>query len=66
MLADFSLETMQAYTEAEVVAEGLSDKIDLIYIYAALTPDGYLYGHSLVSPGADEKYLNGPIGSCGI
>ena len=59
--AYFSLETMQAYTEAEVIAQGMSDKIDLIYIYEALTPDGFIYGHSLVSPGAEEKYLNGRV-----
>ncbi len=55
----FSLETMQAYTEAEVVSEGMTDKIDLIYIYDPVTPEGYIYGHSLVSPGSEEKYLNG-------
>jgi len=60
-IAYFSLETMQAYTEAEVIAQGLSDKIDLIYIYEALSTDGYIYGHSLVSPGAEEKYLNGRV-----
>lgn len=54
----FSIENMQGYTEAEVIANGLEDKIDLIYIYDALNPDGYKYGHSLVSPGSDEKYFN--------
>ncbi len=54
----FSVENMQGYTEAEVIANGLEDKIDLIYIYDALNPDGFKYGHSLVSPGSDEKYFN--------
>lgn len=55
----FSLETMQAYTEAEVIDAGMQDKIDLIYNYDAITPEGYLYGHALVSPATEEKYLNG-------
>lgn len=55
----FSLETMQAYTEAEVVSEGMTENIDLIYIYDPVTPEGYIYGHSLVSPGSEEQYLNG-------
>lgn len=54
----FSVENMRGYTEAEVIANGLQDKIDLIYIYDALNPDGYFYGHALVSPGSDEKYFN--------
>jgi hypothetical protein len=54
----FSVEDMQGYTEAEVIAGGLQDKIDLIYIYDALNPDGFVYGHALVSPGSDEKYFN--------
>ncbi len=57
----FSLETMRGYTAAEVVSEGMQEKIDLIYIYDALNPEGYIYGHSLVSPGTDEKYLNGRV-----
>ena len=55
----FSLETMEAYTEAEVEAQGMTDKIDLIYGYDALTPEGFIYGHALFSPGSDEEYLNG-------
>ena len=55
----FSIETMKAYTEAEVVAQGLTDKIDLVYYYDPLTPEGYFIGHALVSPGSDTKYLNG-------
>jgi hypothetical protein len=54
----FSVENMRGYTESEVTANGLEDKIDLIYIYDALNPDGYPYGHALVSPGSDEKYFN--------
>lgn len=54
----FSVEDMQGYTEAEVIANGLEDKIDLIYIYDALNPEGYKYGHALVSPGSDERYFN--------
>lgn len=54
----FSVENMRGYTEAEVIASGLEDKIDLIYIYDALNPDGFKYGHALVSPGSDEKYFN--------
>lgn len=54
----FSVENMRGYTEAEVIANGLQDKIDLIYIYDALNPDGFRYGHALVSPGSDEKYFN--------
>ncbi len=57
----FSIENMMAYTEAEVIAQGLSDKIDLVYLYDALSIDGFAFGHALVSPGADEKYLNGRI-----
>jgi hypothetical protein len=54
----FSVENMRGYTEAEVIANGLQDKIDLVYIYDALNPDGYPYGHALVSPRSDEKYFN--------
>jgi len=54
----FSVANMQGYTEAEVIANGLEDKIDLIYIYDALNPEGYKYGHALVSPGANERYFN--------
>ncbi len=54
----FSIENLQGYTEAEVIANGLEDKIDLIYIYDALNPEGYKYGHALVSPGGDERYFN--------
>jgi len=54
----FSVEDMRGYTEAEVIANGLENKIDLIYIYDALNPEGYKYGHALVSPGSDEKYFN--------
>jgi hypothetical protein len=54
----FSIENLRGYTEAEVIANGLEDKIDLIYIYDALNPEGFLYGHALVSPGADERYFN--------
>ena len=55
----FSLETMEAYTEAEVIDQGMTEKIDLIYGYDALTPDGYIYGHVLFSPGSEERYRNG-------
>lgn len=54
----FSIGNMQGYTEAEVIANGLEDKIDLIYIYDALNPEGFKYGHALVSPGSDERYFN--------
>lgn len=54
----FSVEDMRGYTEAEVINGGLENKIDLIYIYDALSPDGYIYGHALVSPASDEKYFN--------
>ena len=36
----------------------MEDKIDLIYIYDALNPEGLKYGHALVSPGSDERYFN--------
>jgi len=54
----FSIEDMRGYTEAEVIANGIQNKIDLIYIYDALNPEGFKYGHALVSPGADERYFN--------
>ncbi|MCF8381341.1 MAG: DUF4466 family protein [Bacteroidales bacterium] len=57
----FSIETMKSYTAAEVEAQGLTDKIDLMYLYDALNSDGIIYGHALVSPGSDEKYLNSRI-----
>lgn len=55
----FSLETMQTYTEEEVIAQGMEDKIDLIYLYDAITSEGFIFGHALVSPATDERYLNG-------
>lgn len=57
----FSIETMMSYTAAEVEALGIGDKIDLVYIYDALNPQGIIYGHSLVSPGTEDKYLNNRV-----
>ena len=57
----FSLETMKSYTEAEVNTQNMQDKIDLIYGYDATTPapEKYAYGHALLSPSTEAKYLNG-------
>jgi hypothetical protein len=59
--AYFSLETMKSYTESEVIANGMQDKIDLIYLYDAVNVNGFPFGHALVSPATDTKYLNGRI-----
>jgi hypothetical protein len=56
----FSLETMKSYTEAQVIAQNLAAKIDLVYIFSA-TSGGFIYGHALVSPGTESTYLNGKI-----
>ena len=57
----FSLARMKAYTEQEVIDQGIADQIDFRYIYDALNPDGIPYGHALVSLGTEERYLNGRI-----
>jgi len=57
----FSLETMKSYTEAQVNDQNMQDKIDLIYGYDPTTPapERYAYGHALLSPSTEVKYLNG-------
>jgi hypothetical protein len=60
-IAYFSLETMESYTEGEVMENGMQEKIDLVYLYDAVNPDGIPYGHALVSPATDAKYLNGLV-----
>lgn len=55
----FSLETMKSYTEAQVNATNLANKIDLVYHFKATTPGGGIYGHSLLSTGSDAVQLNG-------
>jgi hypothetical protein len=55
----FSLETMKSYTEAQVNANNLANKIDLVYHFKATTPGGGVYGHSLLSTGTASVPLNG-------
>jgi hypothetical protein len=57
----FSLETMKTYTEAQVNANNLANKIDLVYHFKATTPGGFTYGHSLLSTGTDAVQLNGKV-----
>ncbi len=53
--AYISIEDLKAYTAAE--AATMPQKIDLIYLYRALT--NVTFGHALVAPSADPIYLPG-------
>ncbi len=53
--AYFSIETMTAYTKAEVESGNLAGKIDFIYIYRP-TISTFAFGHALVAP-SNAAYL---------
>ena len=53
--AYFSIETMTAYTKAEVEAGNLAGKIDFVYVYRP-TISTFAFGHALVAP-SNATYL---------
>ncbi len=60
--AYISISDMQVYTFEE--AQANPDKIDLIYLYRSL--DDISFGHALVSPSADSKYLPDVLVPAGV
>ena len=53
----FSLETMQAYTVAQVQEQGIAEKIDFIYTYKPILGSGWTFAHGLVAPSNEKGYL---------
>lgn len=53
----FSVATMQAYTKAEVEAQGLASQIDLVFVDKATMGSGWNFGRAFVAPSNDKDYL---------